>query len=568
MELKGYIDHLNKQRMVNFCESITVRNGYVAEFTDKSTNISICFTKYFPLDLPDFYVEKNEKIRPHIESDGKLCLFDSASILIDAEKTEELVIECYDQAIKIIGIENNSETYRDEILRESDAYWLKVSKLTLISTVNLRKIVFSKKKMISFPDSLKLYVADSEVESRILADRFEEHIDEQPHVRDCTIIRLKENCRVIDIKEKYSWIRFRQYIMQNIEKGVKKQFKKFTSYRKKVVLESFILIIPSDFGDIAFGFLVMGKEKKYLPMNQMFGLKCLPLYVKRFDYNFLTNRAGALNEIGSKQVLLLGCGSVGGYIAENLCKMGIRVIDILDKDSLTEENIFRHYLGFDEISKEGLNNKAELMKERLEKDFFDVEVDSLDFKERTVEAFLDDEKRLRGYDLIISALGEPTLNLKINQILHTEGIEVPFICAFNEPYGIGGHTILTNVGGEGCLECLYTEIDSPQIRENRISLVKPGQSFKKNISGCASSFVPYSNLDSQQTAINTVRVAISVLSGQEMRNCFVTWFGDDEDFKKAGFETSEFYKQSKERVLIKMDLKKNNNCRICNEEEL
>lgn len=161
-------------------------------------------------------------------------------------------------------------------------------------------------------------------------------------------------------------------------------------------------------------------------------------------------------------------------------------------------------------------------------------------------------------------MGEPTLNLKINRILRENDYRVPFICSYNEPYGIGGHAILTNTAnGEGCLECLYTNIDSSELRENRISLVKEGQNFKKNISGCGGSYVPYSALDSQQTAIHTVRLAISVLRGELAENCVITWFGDDEQILSQGFITSEYYQNNKDRVKIKCGIKKNPFCKVC-----
>lgn len=91
----------------------------------------------------------------------------------------------------------------------------------------------------------------------------------------------------------------------------------------------------------------------------------------------------------------------------------------------------------------------------------------------------------------------------------------------------------------------YIPILIHQLRENRISLVKEGQNFKKNISGCGGSYVPYSALDSRQTAIHTVRLAISVLRGELAENCVITWFGDDEQILSQGFITSEYYRTIK-----------------------
>ena len=563
MELNELVENLNYKRNVSFIKTESVREGYIAGFTDENIGMTVCFTKHFPLNLPDFFVPVIGEVRPHIESSGKICLFDTSSILIDEKNINELLIECYDQAVKVLQMDRNTDLYKTEILREADSYWLQVSSKSITSTVDINKATYLNREMIHYSGTMTFYVADTEEKTRTLGATFAGNKDKEPYLSDCVIIRLKKGSPLITIKKRYGWNELRQYIRKNTDNGVKRRFKKHTDIKKKVVIEAIILVLPSDFGEIAFGFLVMGKSNRWVPMSMMLGLKCTPLYVRRMDYNYLVNRAGAMNELGNKQILLLGCGSVGGYIAENLCKMGVRNLDILDKDFFSESNLFRHYLGMNALANK-LNNKAQLMKSQLESEFLDVDIDSLDFKEPTVEAYLQEPDRLKGYDLIVSALGEPALNLKINRILREKEYRVPFICSYNEPYGIGGHVILTNTAnGEGCLECLYTNIDSTELRENRVSLVKEGQNFKKNISGCGGSFVPYSALDSQQTAIHTVRLAISALREETTENCVITWFGDDEQILSQGFLTSEFYQNNKDRVKIKREVKKNPFCKIC-----
>ena len=563
MELNELVENLNFKRNVSFTKKESVRTGYIAEFADETFGMTVCFTKHFPLNLPDFFVPVIDEVRPHIERNGRICLFDASSVLIDENNINELLIECYDQAVSVLQIDSNTDLYRTEILREADSYWLQVSKKSITSTVDISKATYLNREMIHYSGEIAFYVADTEEKTRVLGATFAGGRDKEAHLCDCTIIRLKKGSPLITIKDRYGWNELRQYIRKYTDNGVKRRFKKHTDIKKKAVIEAIILVLPSDFGEIAFGFLVMGRSNRWVPMSMMLGLKCTPLYVRRMDYNYLVNRAGAMNELENKQILLLGCGSVGGYIAENLCKMGVRNLDILDKDSFSESNLFRHYLGMNALANK-LSNKAQLMKNQLESEFLDIDIDSLDFKEPTVEAYLQEPDRLKNYDLIISALGEPTLNLKINRILRENDYRVPFICSYNEPYGIGGHAILTNTAnGEGCLECLYTNIDSSELRENRISLVKEGQNFKKNISGCGGSYVPYSALDSQQTAIHTVRLAISVLRGELAENCVITWFGDDEQILSQGFITSEYYQNNKDRVKIKCGIKKNPFCKVC-----
>lgn len=566
MEYEELVKNLNHVRAVSFEKEEKPREGYVEEYVDKKSGLSICFTRHFPLNIPDFFVKPAVQPRPHVESNGKICLFDSSSILLNDQRLNELIVECYDQAIGVLEIEEGSAAFDTEILREADAYWLQKATKFIVSTVDLTKVSYANYEMLSYSDSgvITFYVSDNVEKTRALGDRLSNYTKNKKYFNACTVIRLKKGSPIIPIKKRYGWNELRQYIRKNTDNGVKRRFQQHTDEEKKIVIESIILVLPTTFGEVAFGFLIMGRSNRWVAMSHMLGLECTPLYVRRMDYGYLTNRAGAMSELCDKQVLLLGCGSVGGYIAENLCKMGIRTLDILDKDSFSEENLFRHYLGMSALTSRE-HNKAALMKQQLESEFLDIDVDSLDYRGRTVEAYLENDDRLKNYDLIISALGEPTLNLRINKIIHDKKIKVPFICAYNEPYGLGGHSILVNHSEEGCLECLYTEIDSTNLRENRVSLVQPGQQFKKNISGCGSAFVPYSALDSQQTAINTVRLAVSVLRGDEKENCIVTWFGDDKHFLSQGFITSDFYRINKNKVQVRLPIKRNCHCRVCKE---
>lgn len=279
-----------------------------------------------------------------------------------------------------------------------------------------------------------------------------------------------------------------------------------------------------------------------------------PVHCERLDYSFIQNRLCADDGIRTKSVLILGCGSLGGYIASNLCQYGITSLDILDKDYYSPENACRHWLGFCGEAATKIINKADLLKNRLYSMYPYVDIDSLNYEDRSVEAFIEDIVRLSRYDLIISALGEPTLNLEINRLLYQNGICTPFLCCFNEPYGIGGHSIIVNIDKDSCLECLYTSCTSNEQVTFRGSFVEENQNFSKNMSGCAGSFVPYSNLDSQQTAICVARMAIDVLNGKIVHNTMCSWLGSRHTslFPNIG-DIDEYYKEHYWIKTIKLD---------------
>lgn len=564
MIFEQLIEFLNAEKNTNFIQ-VGARGQYLSEFYDESKKITICFSRHFPLQLPDFFIPESNEIRPHIDSTGKLCLFDATSVLINIDKPELLLVECYDRAIDIIELDRDKQYV--EILREADSYWLHLAHgWNVVSTINFSSIVYRQFDISSYESKDKIqrfYLAETIEKTKELELKLDIRQGNNHYWHTCTVIRLNKGTRFIKLKEKYAWNELRQYILSNTSANAKRKFQKYTNEDRKAVVEVIILIMPSEFGDIAFGFLIFGHAKRFVPFRNILGLTCIPLYVRRMDYRYLVNRAGAISMLEHKSVLLLGCGSVGSFIAANLCKVGIKNIDILDNDVFFEENIYRHYLGVSALANKNLRNKADLMKENLENDYLEVDIDSLSFRDRSLEAFIEEPERFKNYDVIISALGEPTLNLKVNDILKTYQIKVPFVVAFNEPYGIGGHTIVTNMGDEGCLQCLYTDVLSDELCSLRVSLVEPNQSFKKNISGCGSAFVPYSALDSEQTAINTVRAVSKILLGKETDNFIFTWFGDDSELVNEGFRTSEYYTNHKDYGAKTIRIQKNCNCKKC-----
>lgn len=93
-------------------------------------------------------------------------------------------------------------------------------------------------------------------------------------------------------------------------------------------------------------------------------------------------------------------------------------------DILTTDNIHRHVLGFDDAILG--QYKADLLKRQLESRFPYVDIDSLSFVDRTAETLIKDPKRFMYYDLIVSATGNPALDLEINDELYKIDNPPPF----------------------------------------------------------------------------------------------------------------------------------------------
>ena len=564
-EIGQLIEKLNTQRNVSFVQSAEKSmqySGVVRVNELLNCKIVIEFPNSFPLKLPEITVIAPQKRFAHMGMDGKLCLLDKSSILIDTSMPEQVLMDSFDQAFRILSIDCKSAMYSNELLREFDSYWLSISDFKMYSAIEEQGMGY--KELPLFISGKSHIVASALSDAKYYACNYLNCKDnENAFSTKCIVISLRKGTNPIELKKTYRWKDVKRYILDNVSESIKRRFRTFLNCSAQKMIKYIVLSLPGEFGNVLFGFKVHFYNHKKEKIEKIVNARIDQVYIQRIDKKYMLQRSGIEFDFSKKQILILGCGSVGGYIANNMCQIGVGALDLLDDDFFSKENVYRHFLGFDSLTKSS-NFKAVLLKERLEQMYPYTDIDSLDYIDRSVESFLSHKERLGNYDLIISALGEPTLNLEINRILYECSIATPFVCCFNEPYGIGGHAMVVNMSRESCLRCLYTDIISSSLVAFRPSFVKPNQYFKKNISGCSSAFVPYNCLDSQETSLITSRLAISILKGEVNHNEVYSWIGDDSLLKKEGYISSDFFENKKNIGHInKMVLPPAKYCPIC-----
>lgn len=558
------IDNLNQERGVLF--SHTGTNIYTGEVTigEEKVRINIDLRHGFPKVFPIISVVDDKRFMPHSSSGGKLCLFDESSVMIKPDVPEQLLLDSYDRALEIL--EMDPVLQKEEVFREFFAYWGNKSKGGFMLYTNLspaRNREFQEYTVIGDKVN-RLIISDNLEESKALLIN---HMGCAPSEAEnyripCYRIRLRSSS-LPKMNESFTWKNIRSYILDNITGSQKRRFNKMLSEKKSVVNRLLLLTIPSYFGDqYACIWMHHYSQKRKSALRNISNCQIDAVTTVRIDPQYLIVRGGAEKSIMQKSVLLIGCGSVGSFLAENLCQCGIGTLDLLDKDILTTDNIHRHVLGFDDAILG--QYKADLLKRQLESRFPYVDIDSLSFVDRTAETLIKDPKRFMHYDLIVSATGNPALDLEINDELYKIDNAPPFVVCFNEPYGIGGHVVAVLKSG-GCLRCLYSDPISGELVPFQGSFTKEGQSFSKNISGCSSAFVEYSVLDSQQTAIMASRLIIDVLTGKYGQTKLVSWLGSAERLRSEGYQTSEYYNELelKGATSVSRDISCSKRCRTC-----
>ncbi len=127
------------------------------------------------------------------------------------------------------------------------------------------------------------------------------------------------------------------------------------------------------------------------------------IYSRSKAYYFFHNMGNVQKKLGSKSVLVLGCGGIGTHVAWNLAVMGVGRLVIVDFDTVEESNLNRQLL----FTREDIGRtKVEVLKERLEQINPNVEIIPIN-KKLWSEEELDEVASLYPYDLIIKSLDSP-----------------------------------------------------------------------------------------------------------------------------------------------------------------
>ena len=151
--------------------------------------------------------------------------------------------------------------------------------------------------------------------------------------------------------------------------------------------------------------------------------------IKLFDKSSLIPRGGAFCDLQDKHVLLVGCGSVGGYIADQLASCGLGNLTLVDSDTLSIENIYRHYLPIEYLHQ----YKTIGLQFRITTKYPWVNVIPAD----GCLLELRNDSIINRYDLIIIAIGSPTKERIFHDYCIKNEVETAIINTWTEGYGVG-----------------------------------------------------------------------------------------------------------------------------------
>ncbi|MGJ7515154.1 ThiF family adenylyltransferase [Pseudomonas baetica] len=268
--------------------------------------------------------------------------------------------------------------------------------------------------------------------------------------------------------------------------------------------DGMLIVIESEKTGYSYGFLVLelqhnrpeGKRStdQRLPI---FDCPVQPLQMFRLDDRYLSERnIPGQTTLSDKRIGLIGCGTIGGFLAEMLVKAGAGVgvgeLLLIDNDILMPQNLGRHRLGFNHL----FRGKADALADELK----------AAMPTAKTRAYANDAKdvNLAGLDLIIDATGEESFGHWL-----AKTAVCPTLHVWIEGAGVAVRSLIKQCTEQGCYRCL-TEAN----RQGSLLAVVGGVQPIFAGQGCEGLYVPFPASVSVQAAALALDTALAWVAGK------------------------------------------------------
>ena len=173
--------------------------------------------------------------------------------------------------------------------------------------------------------------------------------------------------------------------------------------------------------------------------------------------------------LASATIAIVGCGALGGLLADTLVRMGVGTLRIADADTVARDNLHRQFL-FTETDADARVPKVEAAAQRLRHVNATVNVDARNV--RVTEANI--ENFLSGADVVLDATDNVATRFLINDWCVRN--RVPWV--YTGVSGVSG-LILPVLPDGPCLRCLYPEPldETAAAHPNRDGILPPAVSL-------------------------------------------------------------------------------------------
>ena len=437
------------------------------------------------------------QIVPHLGANGGLCYLAKGTVVLDIFDPIGQSLACLEQAEYVLDQIMKGEMVED-LEEEFYAYWHGPFCFTDLQGKDLGQ---QKCIVAEASEKLCLFITDNEERTTKKLNSLGYEIANKTvltyRIKTCVQPRpLTTNWPPHIVRDILSWqgildSKCRRKIHQRVQEG------------KKRKANGVLIIIESPL--MTYGFVIFYNRQNVAPRAKLagrrdptFDLEVTPVSVVRIDDRYLAQRnIPTLRTLAGKNIAVVGCGTIGGYLSEMLVKAGGGTsggrLTLVDFDSLLPQNIGRHRLGFPDL----LSNKAIAMANELKRLAPGTDVRALPVDVR--------QAQLGSLDLLIDASGEEALGhwLCKDYLSRTSMLSV-----WIEGPGTAARALLRTHGSGACYRCLWHSGKRGELRSvvGTLPVVLAGH-------GCEGLYVPFPASVSVHAASLGAELALDWVNG-------------------------------------------------------
>ena len=276
--------------------------------------------------------------------------------------------------------------------------------------------------------------------------------------------------------------------------------------------------------------------------------------VERVDHQWIHSRGGDGRDLSEKSVVVIGCGSLGGYVAHLLSRAGIGRLTLTDNDVLAWDNLGRHVLGAAAIG----NYKARALARELAQQMPHLEITGIAKDWR--DGLFENPELFAGKDLVVSTVAEWRCERPLNDLVRKTGMP-PVLFGWLEPYAVAGHC-LTVASDGGCFECGANEFG--YFSKAVAQFDKPP--FAKEPGGCTY-YQHYGPIALMPVASIIAAAVVDTLLRPTTNSGLTTWISSEEHFQAVQAVLTDAWTVPVQNGgysrLYRNQWPKSSSCRVC-----
>lgn len=451
--------------------------SYACEFMVPRTLdvIPLVWVTSLPKDLP--------KLQPHLTASGYLCYLAANTIAFDLFDPIGQTLACLQRAGEVLGRVLAGEMLED-LADDFYIYWGEFDCL-----LDIQGDVFGAHPVYLREEANKFFavVTDDKVRTDRKLKALGYTIQSKPNLA----LRVRTKARPFPLQQDWppkdvgELLRWQSVLDQACRRRLEKKLLKH--YRRDTPHATVIIDSPA----LRYGFCVIfnrpvrrpGKARNY--RQELYKHLIHQLRMVRIDDRYMAERSMPGGKtLSGLSIAQIGCGTIGGYLAEMLVKAGAGTsggcLTLVDMDDLGPHNLGRHRLGMPHLFK----NKAEQMQLELERSAPGA---SIEAKAHDVKGL-----ELGKVDLVIDATGAQALT---DWLMWKYGSAVPVLATWVEGPGLAVRALMKGAPEHACSRCISQPPNNTtyQVFSEQTPTVLRGH-------GCEGLFVPFPATASIQAA--------------------------------------------------------------------